>query len=301
MKKPNFFIVGAPKCGTTALYSYLCTHPNIFLPRWKEPHLFASDLREGRSWTRTLDEYLRLFRKAKPCHIAIGEASVAYLFSQVAIPKIHEFNPEARLLAMVRNPIEMTQSHHLQALYNFNEDEEDFEKAWNLQKTRRRGERIPSTCRNPVFLQYAKVASLGEQIERLLKVFPREQVRVVVFDDFTNSTLSVYKDILEFLGVPYDGRTEFPKVNVRKAHRYRFFARLLLRPPRFLNTIAVWMRKLLRTHQLGIGTALTNLAKKRVEEKTLSHEFKQELAETFRKDVELLSRLLDRDLSHWLA
>jgi len=301
MRKPNFFIVGAGKCGTTALYSYLRSHPNIFMPRFKEPLFFASDLHEGRRFVPTFTEYLQLFRKAKPHQIAVGEASPGYMFSRVAIPKIREFNPDAKLIAMVRNPIEMTQSHHRQALYNLNEDEEDFERAWRLQEVRRSGERIPSTSRNPVFLQYAKVASLGEQVKRLFEVFPREKVMLIVFDDFVRSTLSVYKAVLEFLGVPYDGRTYFPAVNVRKAHGSISFAKLVMRPPQFLNRIAVWMRKLLRTHQLGIGTALTKLARKRVEKKPLSHEFKQELAETFCKDVKLLSRILDRDLSNWLA
>ena len=94
--KPNFFIVGAPKCGTTALWEYLRHHPQIFLPSVKEPHFFAGELRDANrgSWYREeLEGYLDLFRKATPQQTRIGEASVWYLFAKGAIERILEFDP----------------------------------------------------------------------------------------------------------------------------------------------------------------------------------------------------------------
>jgi hypothetical protein len=114
--KPNFFIVGAPKCGTTALYEYLQPHPRIFLSRIKEPHYFARDL-GSYPRIKTAQEYAGIFAESTSEHLALGEASVYYLRSAVAIPLIREFNPAARLIAMFRNPVDMVYSLHSQLLY----------------------------------------------------------------------------------------------------------------------------------------------------------------------------------------
>ena len=101
MRKPDFFIVGAPKCGTTALYEYLRPHPNVFMSTVKEPHFFAKDL-GSYPHIKTDEEYAALFAGANEQHLRVGEASVYYLRSAVAIPNIREFNPDARLIAMFR-------------------------------------------------------------------------------------------------------------------------------------------------------------------------------------------------------
>ena len=138
--KPNFFIVGAPKCGTTALYRYLRLHPNIYMPAKKEPHFFAQDLGSYPA-IKTMDQYSALFAGAEPRHTGIGEASVYYLRSTVAIPNIRAFNPEARLIAMFRNPVEMVHSFHSQLLYWSEESVTDFEAAWRLAGSPPRGSR----------------------------------------------------------------------------------------------------------------------------------------------------------------
>src|SRR5690349_21884975 len=88
--KPNFFIVGAPKCGTTALYEYLRPHPNVFLPRVKEPHFFATDLGTYPA-VKTRAAYDRLFADSLAEHTRVGEASVYYLRSSAALANIREF------------------------------------------------------------------------------------------------------------------------------------------------------------------------------------------------------------------
>ena len=300
MKKPNFFIVGAPKCGTTALYTYLLSHPRIFMPRQKEPHFFSQDLHTGGGDIRTLEEYLRLFMRANKYHIAIGEASVLYMFSSVAIPQIREFNPDAKLIVMVRNPIDMIQSYHNQVVFSLHENEVDFEKAWRLQGERRRSESIPPTCENPKFLFYSDVAKLGEQVEKISESFPPEQVKIILFDDFRSSTLSSYKDVLEFLSVPYDGRKRFPQVNPSKDYRLRFLARALFKPPSLLVALLGGLKKMLGVRSLGWGTALKKIVTKKVDRGPISADLRRELVEEFRGDVALLSRQLGRDLNHWL-
>ncbi|MEQ9093167.1 MAG: sulfotransferase, partial [Miltoncostaeaceae bacterium] len=205
-RRPNFFILGAPKCGTTALSEYLRRHPQVFMSSPKEPHYFCDDFdyyyAPGR---RSLDHYLHLYDGAGPEHLAVGEASVWYLYSQTAAANIAAFDPGARAIVMLRNPVEMVPSLHSQLLYTVDEDERDPARAWALQEARARGDRLPAGVRVPAFLQYGPAASYAAQIERVMAVFPPERLLVILFDDFRADTAGTYRRTLEFLGVPDDG------------------------------------------------------------------------------------------------
>src|SRR5258707_13684160 len=118
MKKPNFFLIGAPKCGTTALWSYLRTHPRIFLSPMKESHYFSDDL--SAKYRTCFDEntYLeRYFSDAGSQHTIVGEASVWYLYSKTAIENIKAFNADAKSAIMLRKPADMLYALHSQLLY----------------------------------------------------------------------------------------------------------------------------------------------------------------------------------------
>mgnify|MGYP006274071187 FL=1 len=125
---PDFFIIGAPKCGTTALFKYLEDNPDIFLPPVKEPDFFATDMNMAND-IKTAEEYTALFDKASS-KLKTGEASVWYLYSKQAVSEIIRLKPDAKFIAMVRNPVEMFQSLHAQALYTQFEKEKTPEKAW---------------------------------------------------------------------------------------------------------------------------------------------------------------------------
>src|SRR5216683_1662449 len=159
MKKPNFFIVGGPKCGTTSLANYLREHPRIFFPAAKEPHFFNTDMTFRN--VRSEAQYEACFRDAGQQHAAIGEGSVFYLYSDVAIPNIIAEIPDARFIAMVRNPLEMASSLHTQLRYNGDENVADFGAAWRLQPERAAGNALPRFCRDASILLYGKVCSLG--------------------------------------------------------------------------------------------------------------------------------------------
>lgn len=298
--KPDFFIVGAPKCGTTALYEYLRPHPNIFMSTVKEPHFFAGDLGTY-PFIKSRDEYARLFAGAGPQHLRVGEASVYYLRSTVAIANIRDFNPDARLIAMFRNPVEMLHSFHAQLLYVAEESESDFETAWRLQEQRSRGIGLPPRSRGGFLVQYRELARFGSQVERLLSLFPREQVRLILYDDFAVSPQAVYDDVIGFLGIPHDGRTDFPRVNEGKRARLAWLRDFYRKPPTPLRSAFRGLKR-----AVGGGEAISTVARKLVALNTvkerrppLTPEFRAELVETFREEVALLSRLLDRDLSHW--
>jgi hypothetical protein len=297
--KPNFFIVGAPKCGTTALYRYLRLHPNIYMPAKKEPHFFAQDLGTYPA-IKTMEQYVALFADAKDWHQRVGEASVYYLRSAVAIPGIRAFNPDARIIAMFRNPVDMVHSFHAQLLYWSEEVVPDFEAAWRLQEPRRRGLDLPPGSRGAFLLQYAEMGRLGTQLERLLSTFPASQVKLILYDDFAASPRQVYDDVIGFLGLPYDGRTEFPRINESKRTRVTWLRNFIRKPPPGL-------REMYRGVKARIGRKRMDAIRRGVIERLtvnqqrepLSPAFRAELVEVFRDEVALLGRLLRRDLSHW--
>ena len=205
MNKPNFFIVGAPKCGTSSMVEYLSQHPDIFMPEErtttgkKELHFFGADL-GSLAIPQNEKQYLKFFAKATT-EKKIGEASTGYLYSRDAAREIFEFNPSSQIIIMLRNPTDMLYSLHSQKLYNGTENIRNFEEALDAEEDRRKGRRIPRLCRFPKGLLYTEVVKYTEQVERYMEVFGREKVMVIIFDDFVSDTAGVYKETLEFLGV----------------------------------------------------------------------------------------------------
>jgi len=226
MRKPNLFIVGAPKCGTTALFTYLQDHPGVYAPDFKELRYFADDFAINRIDSK--EAYLKLFEKAPESRSVLCDASPIYLFSQNAIPEIYRFNPDAKLIAMLRHPADLFFSMHGQAFYTFSESLADPEEAWRAQAERARGAPLPEGCREPSNLQYEKRCALGSQVERMFSVFPRDQILVVSLDELKKDPKALYEKVLTFLGLESDGRTDFPKENSSKAHRIRCLGRFLI-------------------------------------------------------------------------
>lgn len=294
--RPNFFIVGAPKCGTTALSVYLGQHPEIFMTVPKEPFFFATDLSGIRKVT-TETEYLKLFSTDSNTTPCIGEASTLYLYSSEAIANIFGSNSDSRIVVMLRNPVDLVRSYHSQLVYGLFEDVVEFPRAWELQEERRRGESIPQLCPEPLVLQYGEVGRLGSQLERLLSVFPRDQVHLIVFEDFVNDPAAVYRGTLEFLGARDDGRTRFPRVNENKVFRFRSLAKA----KSHIFKYHPWFERLLRrglTFARMEGAA-HRLVSKKVAHRRLSVEMRDTLVRHFESEIFLLGQLLDRDLSHW--
>ena len=298
--KPHLFIVGAPKCGTTALYEYLRPHPNIFMSAVKEPHFFARDLGTYPR-IKTAKEYADIFAESTDQHLRVGEASVYYLRSSVAISNIREFNPDARVIAMFRNPVDMVHSLHSQLLFVAEERESDFETAWRLQDRRSRGLDLPAGSRGSFLLQYAEVGRFGTQAQRLLSVFPPEQVKLILFDDFAASPRKVYDDLIDFLGVPHDNRTEFPRINDNKRARLDWLRNFARKPPASLHSAVRRLKQAVGAEGINaVKTKIVGLNTVRERRPPLSPAFRAELVETFRPEVALLSQLLRRDLSHWV-
>lgn len=299
MKQPNFFIAGASKSGTTAMSYYLREHPHIFMPQRKEPHYFADDL-PGLRKVHTLDAYLALFRPSSEQQSAVGEASACYLYSTVALHNIYRFNPQAKIILMLRNPIDLIAAFHAELLYNLFEDQPDLEVAWNLQSARREGRSIPPHSPEPRLLQYAQFAQFGAQVERLLHIFPPEQVHITLFDDFVAAPDVCYRQILDFLHITLQDRMHFPRINERKTHRIRWVGEFLMHwKPAFLVKPWQQFKQLLGIEQLCLRKTIVSWNTRKNKQPGLSPHFRAQLVNTFRADIDLLASILRRDLSHW--
>jgi hypothetical protein len=232
VRRPDLFIVGAPKSGTTAMYEYLRQHRDLFLPGRKELRYFGQDLDIRNRTPLSLDEYLAYFAEAPPGS-RIGTAYVWYLFSRSAAREIAAFAPNAAIIAMVRNPLDMLPALHAEHLVNGNEDIADFRAALAAEPDRRAGKRIPRHAHLPQGLLYSEVPRYAEQIQRYFDAFGRDRVHVIVYEDFARSPEAEYRSVLRFLGVSESFAPEtFGVVNARRRIRSERLRQLLSRPPR---------------------------------------------------------------------
>lgn len=295
MQKPNFFIIGAPKCGTTSMAEWLSAHPNIYLSPIKEPNYFNTDDRW--TMTHTQQQYESLFKKAGKAHQAIGEASAWYLYSQKAVPNILRYTNNPKFIVMLRNPLEMVYSLHQQEVYSGNEPITDFALAWSLQEKRAAGVEVSRQVIEVRRLLYGPACQLGEQLVRLYQQAKKENVLVLLLDDVKQCAQSEYVKVLDFLGVPNDDRVEFPVFNLAKAHRSRWVGR----------TIAVIGRTARRAKLavgvhggLGVLDRLAHANTVKQARSVVDSKTTMLLLDYFHEDIIKLSQLLQRDLSHWL-
>jgi hypothetical protein len=224
LRLPDFFIVGHPKSGTTALYEMLRAHPGIFMPELKEPEFFAADMarrfqppRSG-PLPQTLERYAALFEAAGSDRLA-GEASVFYLCSRVAAAAIARERADARIVAVLREPASFLRSFHLQMLQAHVESERSLRRALSLEPERREGRRIPRRCYRPSALLYSDHVRYVEQLSRYEALFAPEQLLVLIYEDFRAENLVTLGRVLRFLGLdgssPPPRREANPTVSVR--------------------------------------------------------------------------------------
>ncbi len=217
LRIPDFYIVGHPKSGTTALYEMLRRHPQIFMPDLKEPRWFAADLRERfqrqgpDTHPQTLEEYAALFEAAAPDQ-RVGEASPSYLRSRVAASEIARLRPDARIVAVLREPADFLRSMHLEMVQNHVERELDLRRALELELVAAQPDREP-------VLRYTDRVRYVEQLERYAERFAADQMLVLIYDDFRSENEATVRRVFRFLGVedsvPVEVVEANPSVQVR--------------------------------------------------------------------------------------
>jgi len=292
---PNFFIVGAPRCGTTALYSYLRQHPDVFLPEYKEPHYFNTDMSSGGA-IRSHADYLNLFADAngKKC---IGEASVYYLSSMVAPQAIKNFSPTAKIIIMLRNPVEVMYALHAHHLAAWNEDEWDFEKALSLEEDRKQGRRLPRGNKDPHKLFYRQTVSFACQVRNYREEFGKQNVHVIIYDDFKRDTADAFRRTCSFLGVNPDIAMDFPVIWSNPSFRSTAIAKFVQHPPGLLRGFGrLVLPRMIRSR---VVDSLWRLNSVRTPRPPMPIEVKRRLTAELASEVRELSVLLDRDLSVW--
>lgn len=291
-KKPDFFIVGAPKCGTTAMNAFLEQHPEIFIPDIKEVHFFGKDLDITKGALRDPERYLALFQNAKEKRL--GEASVWYLFSETAAEEIYRFNPDARIVVMLRNPPDMLYSQHSQFLYNGNEDIESFREALAAEPDRKAGRRVPESAHFAGGLLYSETVRYAEQLERYLERFGPEQVHVILYDDFRADLPGTYRKLLQFLEVSDNFSPEFAVVNPNKRARSRLLRSFVQAPPERVKRLSrlFFPRSVRQRVMKGLEGANIRYEKRA----PLDPELRAELERRFAPEVEKLEALLGRPL-----
>ncbi len=305
LRTPDFFIVGHAKSGTTALYEMLRPHPQIYMSRLKEPWFFATDMRPRFQPRRagvgpqTLEEYLSLFADAEPEQRA-GEASSSYLWSRTAAARIAEVQPEAKIIAILREPASFLRSLHLQLLQSHVEVKKDFRRAMALEQARRQGRHIPRQSHRPQMLMYSDHVRYVEQLRRYHELFAREQVLVLIYDDFRSDNEATLRTVLRFLEVddtrPLDVLDVNPSILMRSQQLDDLVHAVSVgRGP--LAAAAKGAVKALAPRDLR--RALLQFTRRRIVHGAApppDERFMVELRSRFKGEVVALSEYLDRDL-----
>lgn len=293
---PDFFIVGAPKCGTTSMARYLTAHPDLFVLRG-EPHFFGSDI-EYNSPRLSPKQYQSLCRSAPDVRL-LGDRSTWSLFSSQAAAEIHAARPDARIIAMVRDPAEMIHSLHAHHVQRGGRDDcAELGQALAREPLRRTGRCIPAAARFAESLFYTEIPRYAEQIERYIERFGPDRIHVVVFDDLRDDPERVHGEVLAFLGVSPGPRIDFPVHNAAGPSPddwlHRAWKRSSLRY-RIRSLAPEWLYDRLRAQPMRRFRARQGPPPP----SEPSESDRQQLDEALLPDVRKLERLLGRSLPAW--
>ncbi len=296
-KGPNFFLIGAPKCGTTAMHEFLREHPEIFMPEQKELHYYGSDLR-GLSATATPEHHDALFTSVNG-EKRIGETCIWALYSKNAAKEIQAAVPHARIVVMLRNPVDTIYSLYHELLYWDMEQATTFEQALALEPLRKKGRALPVTVEPRECFYYREVGNFSWQLERYYEVFGRNAVHVILFEDLKRDNAEQYRKLTTFLGVDPEFRPDFKFINPSKRIRSVTLRNWMRRPNAFLRlaTRILIPSSRWRT-QLADRLARWNVGSGPM--RPMNPRLRAELQAYYAPDVDRLGRLLGRDLSHWV-
>lgn len=284
------------KAATTSLYTYLMQHPDIFMPKVKEPMFFNNYQQDNKYVVKgakgkkitTLKEYKSLFDEVKK-EAAIGEASPSYIYNKKAAELIKEVVPDTKIIAALRQPVERAYSNFLHAKRAGREPENHFAITLELEE-----ERINKNW-SPLY-HYKSQGFYFKQLQRYFYLFPKENIKIILFEDIVKNPEQVAKEIFEFLQVD----TDFTVDTSKKAN-------VSGKPKGILGWLLMQLRyyRLLPNIHLSkyLPQPVMDLLFKSIYEKPekLDEQLKRELTEKYYKeDLLQLEKLIEKDLSHWL-
>jgi hypothetical protein len=291
MPKPNFLLVGAGKSATRSLYNYMIQHPDVFMPKLKEPQFFvAAEVKDRiQKWVENYDEYTNLFDGSSGKK-AIGEASVMYLFFyEEAIRNIKKYlGTEVKIMMILRHPAERAYSAYNFVHVNNPDEKYSFEEA--LMKEDERWEN-----RSTLFMQYRRMGLYADAVKAYLENFPN--VHVMWYDELRSDPAKVLKGVFQFLGVN-------PNVNIDYTRQWNKGGK------KWKNPVLRWLfmsdNPFKKTYKVFFpkrkGVRTNEFFTKNFMEKTepMNPETRSQLVEFFRDDINKLSTITGRDLSSWL-
>jgi hypothetical protein len=305
MSLPDFLVIGAPKAGSTALHVALEQHPQLFLSDPKEPKYFLTDglrprrvhqrgpgdAHSAREWIWQRDRYEQLFDAAPPGTLR-GESTPFYLWSKDAHRRIAAAIPQAKLIAVIRDPVDRAHSNWTHLRSDGLEPESDFRAACDLEERRSRAGWAP-------FWRYLELGRYGEQLAHLYEHFPREQVYVVRYRQLIDEPERTLEAISVFLGVDPSRARDIPSSNVSGwagagvvDNGLRYLMRGGAAVGSFVRPI-VWRRA-----RRPLLTALHRGSRQRP---SLDVEVRRALVGRFAEDIALLESLLGRSFQDWLG
>lgn len=298
MMLPNFLIIGAAKSGTSSLDRYLAQHPDIYMPKKKEAHIFSipdfperfngpGDEGMNEETIRNREDYERLFDGVQGQH-AVGESSVFYLYYPGTAKRIYEANPNMKLIVMLRNPVDRAFSAYMHVVRDERETL-SFEDSLAQEAIRR------VNHYEPMWL-YRELGLYADQLTRFYDVFPREQIKVILFEDFARNTEKWVSEVFEFLGVD-------PTVSIDTGLRHnesglpksRALFNFISKPNPIKEIFKPLVPEALRER---IGIQAKSMILERV---TMDPHTREELTSFFKPDIERLSALIGQNLDRWLT
>ena len=290
--KPNLFIVGAAKSGTTAMSSYLGAHPEIFMSEIKEPSYFADDLGVKTAYSENLDSYLALFAAGEDA-VYRGEASTTYLLDPGAARRIHEFCPGARIVILLRNPLEAMQAVFSEARKFALEPRRTFTAA--LAASDRGRPRLVAR-QGGFWTRYRDVVRYREQVERYLAVFPREQVFIGLYDDLKADPAGLYRQILAFLGLDDAVQPSFERLNPYRGDVRSYVIQRIVMG----RAVAAGTGGILPVRLIRLRRAVARWNVRQRPRAPLDDASRRAIVAELRPEIERLGDLIGRDLSAWL-
>lgn len=289
----NFFLVGAPKSGTTFMYNALRQHPEVFLPNQKELHYFAPDLYPENYISEK--QYFSIFKNSGSKKI-IGEASVWYLYSEKAAELISKYNPDARILIMLRNPVDMLKSLHNQMVFDNWETFTDFEAALDNEASRKGSDQLHTNIYSPKMLRYSELGKYSTYVEKYLHIFGKDKVHIILHDDLIWAPDKTFVDLLKFLNISTELPIREQRDNTSKEQRYRFLSLLINPGAKIKSIIRPLLPFKLRRKIVETIVRINSLEKK---QEILNSELQFRLRLKFAEDTNKLEKIINKDLSIW--
>lgn len=300
MTLPNFLIIGAAKSGTSSLYMYLEQHPEIFMSPIKEPHFFSFDsvssITSGPGDTiiqaiTNLDDYKHLFDNVTT-EKAIGEASTSYLYRPEAAKRIYDMIPDINLIAILRHPAERAFSAYMHVVRDQREVAKNFEQALAMETIRKQANWDP-------IWHFTNVGFYYDQLTRYYKLFPKDQIKIFLYDELANNPTSLLHNIFEFLDVDANFNIDTSiKINVSGEQRnefINFLSKALFNKPNPIRWISRQVIPKFWRYKVTNWIRNRNLIKQQI-----PYQQRKELIKLYRKDILQLEGLINKDLSHWL-